>query len=582
MSTSKKLLVAAIDFGTTYSGYAFSFKHEYDVDPTKVTSNNWTAGSRGLISFKTPTTVLLDQNKKFHSFGYAAEDKYSDLAEEEEHHGWYYFRRFKMMLFQKKGLKKDIMLKDINDRELPAMLIFSEAIRFLKSHLMDTLDKRATGIQLDDVHWVLTVPAIWDDAAKQFMRVAAEKAGIDTDNLSIALEPEAASLYCKHLPVEKISGCDSQNFSAFSPGSRYLVLDAGGGTVDITVHEVNSNGTLKELQKASGGAWGGSQVDESFRQFLIKIVGANILVAFKDQCTSDYVDMLREFETKKRSVKADTGGKVTIKIPISLKELFEEQTEEDIKECINCTPFAGKVQWVGDKVRIHSDIFKKLFENAAENIVQHVRKLFKEQDLEGTNTILMVGGFSESALLQDRIRKAFPSPAYRVIIPSEAGLAVLKGAVLFGHNPTTIASRIAKYTYGVSTTREFDPATDPSDKKKRYGNMYRCVDVFSRHVQKGQTLVVDEAQTERKYTPVYKDQTAMSFEVFISDDSNPRFVTDHCCQRLGKINVDIPDLTGGLDREVWVKMIFGGTEIKVEAREQRTGKITTARFDFLD
>lgn len=100
MSASKKLLVAAIDFGTTYSGYAFSFKHEYDNDPTKVTSNNWTAGSRGLISFKTPTTVLLDQKKKFHSFGYAAEDKYSELAEDDQHHGWYYFRRFKMMLFQ--------------------------------------------------------------------------------------------------------------------------------------------------------------------------------------------------------------------------------------------------------------------------------------------------------------------------------------------------------------------------------------------------------------------------------------------------------------------------------------------------
>jgi len=28
-----------------------------------------------------------------------------------------------------------------------------------------------------DYHWVLTVPAIWEDAAKQFMREAAEKVG---------------------------------------------------------------------------------------------------------------------------------------------------------------------------------------------------------------------------------------------------------------------------------------------------------------------------------------------------------------------------------------------------------------------
>ena len=31
------------------------------------------------------------------------------------------------------------------------------------------------GVTDADVHWVLTVPAIWDDAAKQFMREAAEK-----------------------------------------------------------------------------------------------------------------------------------------------------------------------------------------------------------------------------------------------------------------------------------------------------------------------------------------------------------------------------------------------------------------------
>ena len=30
------LVVAAIDIGTTHSGYAFSFKHDYDKDPTQV------------------------------------------------------------------------------------------------------------------------------------------------------------------------------------------------------------------------------------------------------------------------------------------------------------------------------------------------------------------------------------------------------------------------------------------------------------------------------------------------------------------------------------------------------------------
>jgi hypothetical protein len=49
-----------------------------------------------------PTTILFTPEKVFHSFGYQAEDKYADLAEEDIHKDWYYFRRFKMILHQKK------------------------------------------------------------------------------------------------------------------------------------------------------------------------------------------------------------------------------------------------------------------------------------------------------------------------------------------------------------------------------------------------------------------------------------------------------------------------------------------------
>lgn len=42
----------------------------------------------------------------------------------------------------------------------------------------------------------------------------------------ITLEPEAASLFCMHLPVQK----DSVNstFGVFKTGEKYMVVDAGG------------------------------------------------------------------------------------------------------------------------------------------------------------------------------------------------------------------------------------------------------------------------------------------------------------------------------------------------------------------
>ena len=46
------------------------------------------------------------------------------------------------------------------------------------------------------------------------------------------------------------------SYNPFS-GGRYMVVDCGGGTVDITVHEIASrDGHLRELFKATGGPYG--------------------------------------------------------------------------------------------------------------------------------------------------------------------------------------------------------------------------------------------------------------------------------------------------------------------------------------
>ena len=42
----------------------------------------------------------------------------------------------------------------------------------------------------------------------------------------IALEPEAASLYCMHLPVQRDG--ENSTFGVFKSGSKYMVVDAGG------------------------------------------------------------------------------------------------------------------------------------------------------------------------------------------------------------------------------------------------------------------------------------------------------------------------------------------------------------------
>jgi hypothetical protein len=53
----------------------------------------------------------------------------------------------------------------------------------------------------------------------------------------------------------------------------FYVIHFKGGTIDITVHQVIVDGKLRELHKASGGAWGGTMVDKAYEQFLADIAG---------------------------------------------------------------------------------------------------------------------------------------------------------------------------------------------------------------------------------------------------------------------------------------------------------------------
>ena len=58
---------------------------------------------------------------------------------------------------------------------MEAMKVFSESLRYLKDHALNMIRKHICGrtFSASDVSWVLTVPAIWNPAAKQFMREAA-------------------------------------------------------------------------------------------------------------------------------------------------------------------------------------------------------------------------------------------------------------------------------------------------------------------------------------------------------------------------------------------------------------------------
>lgn len=82
-----------------------------------------------------------------------------------------------------------------------------------------------------------------------------------------------------------------------------------------------------------------------------------------------------------------------------------------------------------------------------------MQELLRHSSVKDVSSIIRVGGFAESPMLQAAITNAFKDKKKKdFIVPRDAGLAVLKGAVLFGHQPKTISARVCKYTYGIGTT----------------------------------------------------------------------------------------------------------------------------------
>ena len=91
---------------------------------------------------------------------------------------------------------------------------------------------------------------------------------VNPDKLSLALEPEVAAIYSQQVTEKEVVEAGT---SFEKPKGNYMVLDIGGGTVDITAQSV-VDGSIEVLTIPVGNDWGGTRVNEQFSTFLAKLV----------------------------------------------------------------------------------------------------------------------------------------------------------------------------------------------------------------------------------------------------------------------------------------------------------------------
>ena len=211
-----------------------------------------------------------------------------------------------------------------------------------------------------------------------------------------------------------------------------------GGTTDITFYMCCKNGKLERIHSATGVACGGRNINEAFFDFLKELFGKSVIDQLKMKYMEDYLELEREFEIKKRSISSNKSGMVKMTLPLSIFQLAGKIYEKDLRsvcEMINKNPkYCGKIRAETQKLQISTEILISLFLPTIKKIIDHIRTTLMEKIIEVKN-IVMVGGFAECDIVYSEFRKVFMDQ--EIYVPEEAGLAVLKGAVLYGHMPQT-------------------------------------------------------------------------------------------------------------------------------------------------
>ena len=360
-----------------------------------------------------------------------------------------------------------------------------------------------------------------------------------------------------------------------------LFLFSLGGTIDITVHETSFSGGLKEIHAASGGGWGGVLVDEAFKDLLVELLGRRTYEKFTQEETEDWLDLWRTFEVKKKTVDPNKNSKTNMTFPLSLLELYKRESGHDLEERIKGTKYAAEIDLRKNKMMFSSAIMRSLFDKSVKTTVSHVKKVLQDGTVANVQAILMVGGFSDSPMLKESIKRDFSY--LKVISPNEASSAIMRGAVIFGHNPSSITHRVLKKTYGIEVDEAFIYGVHPLNKLKIIEGREQCMKVFNKHVEAGQTVKVGEAQVEKLYFPSSNENMTEELIIYASDLKNPKFV-DEGCSHVGQMTIDLsrlPKEMGRLEKELKISLCFSDTEIKAVTRIVKTGQILTGTFDFL-
>ncbi|EDP52382.1 HSP70 family protein [Aspergillus fumigatus] len=300
----------------------------------------------------------------------------------------------------------------------------------------------------DSVEWVLCVPVVWRRRAVRKMQDALIEASRrslfgrtisnSVENLYIVSKPEAAAAHVLASTRE------------VKAGDTFMVLDAGGGTVDAVIYKLRNTEPLqleKEAVKPEGALCGSSYLNE--------------------RCEEILRDRLKD-ETYLTSPTPGARKAITME-GIIASQVWEFETKVKRNCDIMDSNFTGHVFFI-----------QGLRENKAKNFTDHRLRLDQKEFkdifrpcLEGTSRLMLKQlqaarqkGIIVKAILRQRSVEIVGSPVgllrpnvRLIVLIAEYGsdTAVASGAVLRALNQELGPIRIIQSSYGYLCTEPWDP-----------------------------------------------------------------------------------------------------------------------------
>lgn len=354
-----------------------------------------------------------------------------------------------------------------------------------------------------------------------------------------------------------------------------------GGTLDVTVHEVDSvDGHILEKHCPSGGLFGGIHVDSEFENMMSRAFGDKFISKFKNGFPRDWEVIMNRFETHKRAEEGIDNEEICIPLPLTFIRSCNHEIGDDdaINDRIRRV-FQEKISVSIDYLSITLETLGDLYHPIVTKIADHLRDLLAKRSLKDVKTMFLVGGFSEAQFLRREISRRFQDK--RLLIPDNPELAIIRGAIQFAQDPHLLQARVMGKTYGVDTWTKFNPAKHPLEKKEMRNKKAYCRDIFKTLAKKNERINIDEKRSHT-FSPINPQSTQFSFQFYSTNEEEAQFLTDPgVISENVEILVDSPDTTKGCDRDLRLDVLFGGTELKVKVTDVESGNVSTASIQLV-